>query len=105
MIRSAVHAATRCALAITTLLPGFNLENIAFEQEKKRGALHDGVDLDQLRERVCGMTAVQCGDLRPHTGNIRADTVESGSRCDVKGLAVRITPCQIRGNLWQLDCA
>jgi|HubBroStandDraft_2_1064218.scaffolds.fasta_scaffold161213_2 hypothetical protein len=47
----------------------------------------------------------QCRDLRSHTGNTRADTVESGSRCDVKGLAVRITPCQIRGNLWQLDCA
>jgi hypothetical protein len=39
VIRSAVHAATRCALAITILLPEFNLENIAFEEGKKRGSL------------------------------------------------------------------
>jgi len=29
VIRSAVHAATRCALAITSLLPEFKLGNIA----------------------------------------------------------------------------
>jgi hypothetical protein len=40
VICSAVHAATRCALAITSLLPEFNLENITFEGEKKCGALH-----------------------------------------------------------------
>src|SRR5437660_12860601 len=36
---SAVHAATRCALAITTLLPCFNLRNITFEEGKKSGSL------------------------------------------------------------------
>jgi hypothetical protein len=40
VIRSAVHAATRCALAITILLPEFKLENIACEEGKKRGSLH-----------------------------------------------------------------
>jgi len=39
VIRSAVHAATRCALAITILLPEFKLENIACEEGKKRGSL------------------------------------------------------------------
>ena len=42
VIRSAVHAATRCALAITILLPEFKLENIACEEGKKRGSLHYG---------------------------------------------------------------
>jgi hypothetical protein len=41
VIRSAVHVATRCALAITILLPEFKLENIACEEGKKRGSLHD----------------------------------------------------------------
>jgi hypothetical protein len=45
VIRSAVHAATRCALAITSLLPEFNLENITFEGEKKCGALQLGHEL------------------------------------------------------------
>jgi hypothetical protein len=40
VIRSTVHAATRCALAITILLPEFKLENIACEEGKKRGSLH-----------------------------------------------------------------
>ncbi len=35
-IRSAIHAATRSALAITALLPGINLRNITFEEENKR---------------------------------------------------------------------
>jgi hypothetical protein len=39
VIRSAVHAATRCALAITILLPEFKLETIACEEGKKRGSL------------------------------------------------------------------
>jgi len=39
VIRSAVHAPTRCALAITILLPEFKLENIACEEGKKRGSL------------------------------------------------------------------
>src|SRR6266851_4651943 len=39
VIRSAVHAATRCALAITALHPGFNLRNLAYEEGKKRGSL------------------------------------------------------------------
>jgi len=38
-IRSAVHAATRCAFAITTLHPGSNLKNLAYEEGKKRGSL------------------------------------------------------------------
>jgi hypothetical protein len=40
VIRSTVHAATQCALAITILLPEFKLENIACEEGKKRGSLH-----------------------------------------------------------------
>ena len=40
MIRSAVRAATRCALAITALHPGFKLRNLAYEEGKKRGSLH-----------------------------------------------------------------
>jgi len=43
VIRSAVHAATRCALAITALHPGFNLRNLAYEEGKKRGSLHYGI--------------------------------------------------------------
>ena len=39
MIRSAVRAGTRCALAITTLHPRFNLRNLAYEEGKKRGSL------------------------------------------------------------------
>ena len=39
-IRSAIHAATRSALAITALLPGINLRNITFEEENKRDSLH-----------------------------------------------------------------
>src|SRR6266704_4343733 len=39
VIRSAVHAATRCALAITALHPGFNLRNLAYEEGKNRGSL------------------------------------------------------------------
>jgi len=35
-----VHAATRCAFAISTLLPGSNLKNLAYEEGKKRGSLH-----------------------------------------------------------------
>src|SRR6266851_5443178 len=42
VIRSAVHAATRCALAITALHPGFNLRNLAYEEGKKRGSLQSG---------------------------------------------------------------
>jgi hypothetical protein len=45
VIRSAVHAATRCALAITILLPEFKLENIACEEGKKRGSLQQGTAL------------------------------------------------------------
>ena len=44
VIRSAVHAATRCALAITILLPEFKLENIACEEGKKRGSLHRSIN-------------------------------------------------------------
>src|SRR5260370_42049686 len=33
VIRAAAHAATRCALAITALLPGINLRNFTFEEE------------------------------------------------------------------------
>src|SRR6266705_6945884 len=40
VICSAVHAATRCAFAITTLHPGSNLKNLAYEEGKKRGSLH-----------------------------------------------------------------
>src|SRR6266705_608030 len=40
VICSAVHAATRCAFAITTLHPGSNLKNLAYEEWKKRGSLH-----------------------------------------------------------------
>src|SRR6266478_5542483 len=39
-ICSAVHAATRCAFAITTLHPGSNLKNLVYEEGKKRGSLH-----------------------------------------------------------------
>ncbi len=39
VIRSAVHAATRCALAITTLHPRLNLRNLAFEEGKEHGTL------------------------------------------------------------------
>jgi hypothetical protein len=42
VIRSAMHAAARCALAITALLLGINLRNITFEEENKRGSLHSG---------------------------------------------------------------
>ena len=43
--RSAVHAATRCALAITILLPEFKLENIACEEGKKRVSLQRAAGL------------------------------------------------------------
>jgi hypothetical protein len=43
VICSAVHAATRCAFAITTLRPGSNLKNLAYEEGKKRGSLHNSV--------------------------------------------------------------
>src|SRR5205823_1091031 len=49
VIRSAVHAATRCALAITALHPGFNLRNLAYEEGQKCGALH------QREERTCSI--------------------------------------------------
>ena len=39
VICSAVHAATRCAFAITTLHPGSNLKNLVYEEGKKRGSL------------------------------------------------------------------
>jgi len=39
VICSAVHAATRCAFAITTLHPGSNLKYLAYEEGKKRGSL------------------------------------------------------------------
>jgi F420H(2)-dependent quinone reductase len=39
VIRAAAHPATRCALAITALLPGINLRDITFEEENKRGSL------------------------------------------------------------------
>jgi len=39
VICSVVHAATRCAFAISTLLPGSNLKNLAYEEGKKRGSL------------------------------------------------------------------
>jgi hypothetical protein len=43
VIRAAVHDATRCALAITALLPGINLRNFSFEEENKRNSLqHTG---------------------------------------------------------------
>jgi hypothetical protein len=48
VIRSAVHAATRCALAITILLPEFKLENIACEEGKKRGSSHHSQNLMDL---------------------------------------------------------
>jgi hypothetical protein len=35
VICSAVHAATQCAFAITTLHPGSNLKNLAYEEGKK----------------------------------------------------------------------
>src|SRR5208283_2241485 len=43
VICSAVHAATRCAFAITTLHPGSNLKYLAYEEGKKRGSLHHGL--------------------------------------------------------------
>jgi hypothetical protein len=43
VICSAVHAATPCAFAITTLQPRFNLKNLAYEEGKKRGSLHNSV--------------------------------------------------------------
>src|SRR3989440_11277248 len=51
-IRSAVHAATRCAFAITTLHPGSNLKNLAYEEGKKRGSLHlSGLIYHQCAQR------------------------------------------------------
>src|SRR5437870_6059777 len=41
VICSAVHAATRCAFAITTLHPGSNLKNLVYEEGKKRGSLQN----------------------------------------------------------------
>jgi hypothetical protein len=41
VIRSAVHAETRCPLAITTLHPRLNLRNLAFEAGKERGTLQE----------------------------------------------------------------
>ena len=55
VIRSAMHAATRCALAITALLLGINLRNITFEEENKRGSLqHD------FRHRFAAETLMRC---------------------------------------------
>ena len=53
-ICSAVHAATRCAFAITTLHPGSNLKNLVYEEGEKRGslqllALFDGGDQATVR--------------------------------------------------------
>ena len=39
--RFAVHVTTRCALAITTLHPRFNLKNLAYEEGEKSGSLHN----------------------------------------------------------------
>jgi nucleoside-diphosphate-sugar epimerase len=50
VIRSAMHAATRCALAITALLLGINLRNITFEEENKRGSLQQGLSGFSFRQ-------------------------------------------------------
>jgi hypothetical protein len=42
VIRAAVHAATRCASAITALLPGIYLRDITFEEENKWDSLQPG---------------------------------------------------------------
>jgi hypothetical protein len=55
VIRSAVHAATRCALAITILLPEFKLENIACEEGKKRGSLQLAAQWDGTTMRIANM--------------------------------------------------
>jgi hypothetical protein len=57
VIRSAVHAATRCALAITILLPEFKLENIACEEGKKRGSLQK--NLKRAEEYLIEMTEIR----------------------------------------------
>src|SRR6516162_7951958 len=46
VICSVVHAATRCAFAISTLLPGSNLKNLAYEEGKKRGSLQLELSVD-----------------------------------------------------------
>jgi hypothetical protein len=43
VMRAGVHATTRCALAITALLPGINLRNFTFEEENKRDSLRNVV--------------------------------------------------------------
>src|SRR5438105_12347456 len=43
--------------------------------------------------------------LRPHSCDVRADSIEARSSRYIQGLAVRVTPTQIRGYLRQLDCA
>src|SRR2546422_7318661 len=53
VICSAVHAATRCAFAITTLHPGSNLKNLVYEEGKKRGSLQqDASEVCLYRVRI-----------------------------------------------------
>jgi len=59
VIRSAMHAATRCALAITALLLGINLRNITFEEENKRGSLHFGLAKVTIPTSSASQVAVQ----------------------------------------------
>jgi hypothetical protein len=54
VIRAAAHAATRCALPITALLPGINLRNFTFEEENKRDSLQH-VHLIKVAERVADL--------------------------------------------------
>jgi hypothetical protein len=55
VICSAVHAATRCTFAITTLQPGSNLKTLAYEGGEKRGSLHPDVSLAVQAKREVGM--------------------------------------------------
>jgi len=75
VICSAVHAATRCAFAITTLHPGSNLKNLVYEEGKKRGSLQEGLSdhsahpddsiLFQEIRAGCTLGMLLCLD-RPH---------------------------------------
>src|SRR6266705_1904452 len=74
VICSAVHAATRCAFAITTLHPGSNLKNLAYEEGKKRGSLH--------------VTQVKRLSLVTHPEADRVEYLEGNSRRPQKAMVV-----------------
>jgi hypothetical protein len=73
VICSAVHAATRSAFAITTLHPGSNLKNLAYEEGKKRGSLQ----LASCPDEVISTTP---HPQTPHT----CDAIETGRDWPVK---------------------